>query len=123
MKYVKPLVAALIVLGVTGSAHAGTKTMATAPAARSYPTSQTLLCSILNLYADPKPITVEVMDYSGGVVNSIAGAVAPSGTSIVADSTGFGAWCRFTVVGNTKKYRAAALFSGAAGYTIAQPAR
>jgi hypothetical protein len=126
MKIRTILAASLLALSIAPPAHAGTKIMASAPALRSYPiTTQTLRCNILNLNAVTKPVTIDTLDYSG-TITSTSGVInlPPStGTSFVAtDSFGEAAYCRFTVDGSTKKYRAVATYDDGTYYTTAHPA-
>jgi hypothetical protein len=118
------LAGAALAVAVASTAQAGTKIMATGPAARYYPMGQDLTCTVLNQNKTAQDVTVDVMDYYATVV-ATSGTVnlAPStGTSQV-DTTGLGAWCRFTVNGSTKKYRAAALYSISGVYTASIPAK
>jgi hypothetical protein len=105
--------------------HAGTKIMATGPGARTYPSTQQLDCNILNANKTAKTVTIDVMDYFGNVSASSGPLVLNPQTGASQTDTGFGgAWCRFTVDGSPKKYRAGAAYSNATeGYTTWTPAQ
>ena len=108
------LAGAMITLAATSAAHAGTKIMATAPANRTYPLAgtQQLNCSILNANTTAKTVTVDIMDYGGTVVDTSGSlTLAPLTGITIGDGVGYVAWCRFTVDGSTKKYRAAAYYT------------
>ena len=113
---------ALLLLCGASAAHAATKVMGVGPASRFYPAGQTLTCTILNLNTTTKTVTVEAMDYFGGVVVSGGGPLAPNASTSISDPAGNGAWCRFTVDGSTKKYRAAALYDNGTEYTTGHAA-
>ncbi len=112
MKPVRSLLTVVMfTLAAASAAQAGSKIMATAPAARTYPSNQQIDCNIINLNTTPKLVTAEVMDYSGVVVMSLGPIeLAPSTGVSTGDAADFGAWCRFTVDGSTKKYRAVATY-------------
>ena len=105
-------------------AYAGPKIMASAPASNGYPTPQDLRCNILNLNKTAKPVTIDVLDYSGNIVSTSGPLVlAPStAASHLATDPFSSAVCRFTVEGSTKKYRAVATYNNGASYTTAHAA-
>jgi hypothetical protein len=105
--------------------YAGSKIMATGPGGRNYPNPQQLDCNILNANKTAKPVTIEVMDYSGIVTDSSGPLVlAPSTGASITATDPFASWCRFTVDGSPKKYRAGAAYSNATeGYTTYTPAQ
>lgn len=114
------LVAAVFMLSNAPLAHAGTKIMATGPANRVYPSFpyQSLQCNILNANKTPKPVTIEVMDYYGNIVDSSGPLVlAPQTGASITNSNLDGSWCRFTVDGSPKKWRAVAIYGDATKYT------
>jgi hypothetical protein len=47
----------------------------------------------------------------------------PNEGRAVGDISGGGAWCRFTVEGSTKKFRAAAIYDDGGEYTVSIPAQ
>jgi hypothetical protein len=109
------LAAAALAVAAASAAQAGTKTMATAPANRNYPDFfGQLNCNILNMNKTPKSVTIEIMSYGGAVVDTAGPqTLAPQQGLTIGDSANLVAWCRFTVDGSTKKYRAAAVYSDA----------
>jgi hypothetical protein len=122
MKKISVLIGgAALALSVTGTSHAGV--MATAPALAAYPTTQTIYCDIVNLNTTPKNVTIDILDYFGNVVNTGTITVLPSQGNAVGDGSGQGAWCRFTVDGSAKKYRAMAIYDNASSYTVSVPAQ
>ena len=120
------LAGAMITLAASSAAHAGTKIMATAPANRTYPVTgnQQLNCSILNANTTAKTVTVDIMEYGGTVVDTTGPvSLGPLMGITVGDGIGYVAWCRFTVDGSTKKYRAAAYYTEAGVPTTAHVAK
>jgi hypothetical protein len=115
------LVAAGFVLSTAVASQAGT--LASAPALGAYPTLQVIYCDILNLNNTPKPVTIDVLDYFGNVVSTSGSqTVLPSQGTAWGDGSGNGAWCRFTVDGSAKKYRAMAIYDNGSAYTVSIPA-
>src|SRR5262249_43407366 len=83
----------------------------TAPALRSVGTSQTLFCDIVNLDTVPQDVIFDIMDYNGNVVTTFGPwTLAPSNGLYHNDSSGNGAWCRFTVNASTKRFRGIAIY-------------
>lgn len=111
-------VAALLVLSAAPAAFAGQKIMASAPANNQYPTLQSMRCNIVNLNSTTKSVTIDVIDYNGVALES-GGPYALSSLQSVSYlvSTPFAAYCRFTVDGNPKKYRAVATYDNGTTYT------
>ena len=127
MKTLKLMLAgAALALSAAPVAHAGAKILATAPALSGYPNTQTLYCTLLNLNSTPAEATIDIMGYFGAVVTGFTfsgvGAILPSQRTAVGDGSGNGAWCRFTVIGNPKKFRGAAVYDDGSGYTVGIPA-
>jgi hypothetical protein len=124
MKIRSIILSALLLTTLAPAAYAGTKIMATGPGSRFYPTSQQLDCNILNANKKDKLVTIDIMDYFGNVVVTSGPILMPPYTGATAsDNLGSSAWCRFTVDGNPKGYRAAAVYSTpTAGYTNVTPA-
>jgi hypothetical protein len=115
------LVAAGFVLSTAVASQAGT--LASAPALGAYPTLQVLYCDIVNLNSTPKPVTIDIMDYFGNVVSTSGSQTVGGGQGTAwGDGSGNGAWCRFTVDGSTKKYRAMAIYDNGTAYTVSVPA-
>jgi hypothetical protein len=115
------MVAAALVLSTAVTSQAGV--LASAPALAAYPSLQTIYCDILNLNTSPKDITIEVVDYFGNVITGGTITVQPSSGTAVGDGSGQGSWCRFTVTGSSKKYRAMAIYDNASAYTVSVPAQ
>ena len=116
--------AALALCGAS-AAQAGTKIMATAPIPNNVPVNHTMFCDIMNFNTSAKDVTVEIMDLNGVIANGPFGPItlAPSTGIAFQNNTGTGAWCRFTVDGSTKKYRAAAVYSLSGAYVAASIAK
>jgi hypothetical protein len=115
------LVAAGFVLSTAVASQAGT--LASAPALGAYPQLQTIYCDILNLNNTPKPVTIDVMDYFGIVISTSGSQTVLAGQGTAwGDGSGNGAWCRFTVDGSAKKYRAMAIYDNGTAYTVSIPA-
>jgi hypothetical protein len=93
------------------------------PELAAYPSLQTIYCDIVNLNTSPKNATIDVVDYFGNVIISGSFTILPSQGMAVGDPTGSGAWCRFTVDGSAKKYRAMAIYDNASAYTVSLPAQ
>jgi hypothetical protein len=88
----------LFTLASVSLAHAGTKIMATGPAYRGYPSIQQLQCNIVNANTTAKPVTIEVMNYSGTAVSLLGPVTLLSFTGLsLTDASFDGSWCRFTV--------------------------
>ena len=108
------LVAAALAVAAASAAQAGTKIMATPPANRTYPfgPNQKLSCNILNMNNTARNVTIDIMDYSGTAIATFGPAsLDPQKGTSFSDSVDTVAWCRFTVDGSTKKYRAASVYS------------
>jgi hypothetical protein len=115
--------AALALASVAGADAA--QILATAPALAAYPTTQTMICSIVNIDKVQRNVTIEVMDYFGNVVSGpLSAPFVPFFAGYQADiSGGNGTWCRFTVDGSAKKFRAVAAYADGTKYTVANPAK
>lgn len=111
-----------VVILCAGTSYAAT-ILYTAPAQAG---SETLWCDIVNVSpptAPPKDITIDVIDYDANVVASSGPTSLSSGHgTYVGDFSGDGAYCRFTVTGAAKLYRAMAIY-GNGSYTVAVPAQ
>jgi hypothetical protein len=119
------LAVSLLGISIAPAAHAGSKIMASGPAARYYPLTQAMHCNIVNLHDEAKPVTIDALDYSGTVVTTSGPLVlAPSTAATLLASGDFdqAAMCRFTVDGSTKKYRAVATYNDGAQYTTVHAA-
>ena len=118
------LAGALALAGAT-SAHAGSKVMVTAPAMHIYPQLQTMYCDIVNVGKVPASVTVEVVDYFGNVTAGPLQQTLPpfNGTALGDSGNDQGAFCRFTVSGSTKSFRAMAIYDNNSVYTVAVPAQ
>ena len=102
---------------------ASSKVLYTAPAQTNYPTLQTLYCDILNVDTQPMSIAIDVIDYFGGVVQTLGPVATDSGKAqALGDATGIGAYCRFTISGSAKKVRAIGIYDNGVSYTVTIPA-
>lgn len=124
---IRTIVLSAILLAASAPAvHAGTKIMATGPGSRFYPQQQQMDCNILNANKSAKTVMIEVMDYDGTITDTSGPLVLAPQTGASLTATGFlnTSWCRFTVEGSPKKYRAGAAYSNATeGYTTWTPAQ
>jgi hypothetical protein len=117
--------AGALALAAATSAHAGAKVMVTAPAMHIYPAAQTMYCDIVNVGKVPADVTIEAVDYFGSVTaGPITQTLPPfNGTALGDSATDGGAFCRFTVSGSTKSFRAMAIYDNGSSYTVAVPAQ
>ena len=117
------LTAALALLAAP-TVHAAQKVMASAPAYRL--TNGEIYCDILNLNPIPETVNIEILGYAGNIVLSSGPVTLPpnTGTFLGDTSSNSGAWCKFTVDGSPKKYRATAIYDNPSPgmYTSAIPA-
>lgn len=126
MKIRTIIVSAALIATSVPAVHAGTKIMATGPGSRFYPGEQQMDCNILNANKAAKTVIIEVMDYDGAVSDTSGPLVLNPQAGASLTATGFlnTSWCRFTVEGSPKKYRAGAAYSNATeGYTTWTPAQ
>ena len=98
--------------------HAG---MLYSAPAQARPDPEKMWCSIVNVDRTPRFVTADIVSYAGGVVNSASMVLLPNEGRAVGDISGGGAWCRFTVEGSTKKFRAAAVYDDDGAYTVSDP--
>jgi hypothetical protein len=115
-----------VVLLCSGTSYAASAVLYTAPAAAYYPTTQTLYCDILNVNkasAAAKPVTIAILDYDGNAVVTQSFSLASGHGQSLGDSSGNGVYCRFTVDGAAKMYRAMAIYDNGSAYTVAVPAQ
>jgi hypothetical protein len=112
-----------VVLLCAGTSYAAT-ILYTAPAQAG---SYTLFCDIVNVSpstAAPKYVTIEIIDYDANVVNSYGPFSLSSGHGeYLGDSSGNGAYCRFTVTGAKTLFRAMAIYANGSGYHVIVPAQ
>jgi hypothetical protein len=122
MKTIKMLAAAAVLaLATAPVAHAAV--LASAPALAAYPSLQIVYCDIVNLDKVPRNVTIDIVDYFGNVIGTSGSqTVLPSQGNAFGDGSGNGAWCRFTVDGSAKKYRAMAVYDNGSAYTVSVPA-
>jgi hypothetical protein len=115
--------AALAVCGAS-AAQAGTKFMISPPIPQNLPTLQTMYCDITNLNKTDKTVTIEILDTNGAVISGGGPTMVMLTPNEATAFGGFstGAYCRFTVDGSTKKYRAVAIYDNGTDYTISVPA-
>jgi hypothetical protein len=109
--------AALLALASAAPATARAAILATAPA-QSKASPGKMWCSVLNLNTTGRVVTVELVDYAGGVVNSAALMLLPNKGQAIGDASGGAAWCRFTVEGSSRKFRTAAVYDSGTAYTV-----
>jgi len=120
MRTLRLAVGLLAFVGMPVLGHAGT--LYTAPAqAGSDP--EKMWCSIVNIDRTPRFVTAEILDYAGVPVNGTSAVLLPNEARALGDISGGGAWCRFTVEGSTKKFRAAAVYDDGSAYTVSIPAQ
>jgi hypothetical protein len=113
-----PILVASALLG--GAANAAV--LSSAPI-EGYPSGQRLSCNIVNLNVMPRMVTIEVLNYSGDVLLGDDFGLQPNhGTSLASDD-GSAAWCRYTVDGSERSYRAVAVYDDDGKYTTAIPAQ
>ncbi len=114
--------AAFLLCGAS-AALAGPKYLVSAPAIRTFPGPQTLFCDLVNLDAVNQDVIFEVMDYNGVVTaGPMPILLAPNNGFYLADYSGNGAWCRFTVNASTKKFRGIAIYDDGTTYVATIPA-
>ena len=110
----------LAFVSVPVAGHAGM--LYTAPA-QAGPNPEKMWCNIVNVDRTPRDVTIEILDYAGVPVNGTGDVLLPNETHALGDISGAGAWCRFTVEGSTKKFRAAAVYDDGSAYTVSIPAQ
>lgn len=99
------------------AAHAA-KVLATPPVVNGTPAFQIMYCDIANLNPTPLDVTVEIMDINGVVVvGPFTQTLAPEEGTAFPETSGVGAWCKFTVNGNPKKWRGVAVYDDGTDYT------
>ena len=119
-----PIMLSALVLAVSApsGAHAA-RIMASAPAVASIPGPHTLYCDITNIGDEPASVTIEIMNFAGGVV---AGpdviTLNPNTGDFFGSAHILAAWCRFTVDGSTRDLRAMAIYDNGTHYTMSLPA-
>jgi len=122
MRTLEMTVALLVFVGTLGTGHAGV--LATAPAQAAPGPENKMWCSIVNIDRAPRFVITDILDYAGNVLDSSSSEVLlPNHGRAVGDITGNGVWCRFTVEGSTKKFRAAAVYDDGSAYTVSIPAQ
>jgi len=124
MQLVKIILATLVLaVSARSIAQAGTKVMASAPAVVSIPGPHTIYCDIANIGDQSAAVTIEIMNFAGGVVSGPhVVTVAPSTAESEYSSDMLAAWCRFTVDGSTRDLRATAIYENGTHYTMSLPA-
>jgi hypothetical protein len=119
MNFAKAFIAAIVLtMSFAPAAHAGTKILATAPAALG---ANRLHCDITNAGTSPADVTIEIMDYAGTVVHGPYVTTIQPGTGDYLGPTlnAAAAWCRFTVTtGSTKLLRGIAVYDDSATYNM-----
>ena len=120
MRTVPILVASALLASIGGAANAAV--LSSAPI-EGYPSGQRLSCNIVNLNSMPRMVTIELLDYSGDVVVGDNFGLQPNQGQSLASDSGWAAWCRFTVDGSARSYRAVAVYEDDGRYTTAIPAQ
>ena len=120
MRTFPSLAASALLALIAGTAQA--TVLASAPI-EGYPSDQTLSCNIVNLNIMQRTVTVELLDYSGDAVVTETFGLLPNHGHAVASASGSAAWCRFTVDGSARSYRAVAVYDKGGKYTTAIPAQ
>ena len=116
------LAVSALLAGVGGPAAFGA-TLATAPVPNNIPMVHTVWCDITNIDGVPREITIDVIDAFGGVVTTSGPVLlSPSMGWAHSETTGLASWCRFTVSGSAKKFRALAVYDDGTHYTVSVPA-
>jgi hypothetical protein len=115
---------AVAAAGIALGGHAQAAALYTAPASVGYG-GETLLCDAANVGPTPVIMTIELRTYLGNNVDSVGPfQLAPGEVVSHASSAANAAYCKFTVVGNTKKIRAQAIYAKSNGSrTIVVPAK
>jgi hypothetical protein len=96
--------------------------LASAPA-EGYPSAQTISCNIVSVNTGPREVTTEILNYGGDVLANDTVTLSPNEGHSLASASGYAAWCRFTVIGSTKLFRAVAVYDDGGTYTVAIPAQ
>jgi hypothetical protein len=124
MKTIKMLAAAAaLALASAPAAHAA-QVLATAPGLAAYPQLQVLYCDIVNVDKVQRNVTIDIMDYFGNVIlGPLTQPLPPNNGTALGDGSGNGAWCRFTVDGSAKKFRAMAIYDNGSAYTTSVQAQ
>ena len=115
-----------VVLLCSGTSYAAATVLYTAPAGAYYPAAQTLYCDILNVNkstASAKAVTIAILDYDGNVVITQSYSLSSGHGEALGDSSSNGVYCRFTVDGPAKMFRAMAIYDNGSAYTVAVPAQ
>lgn len=120
----KRMVLAALALALCGAtaAQAGQKIMASPPISNDIPVAGYLWCDIVNLNKTDKTITIDIMDINGAVVAGPFTQLLIPNQGTAFSAFGGAAWCRFTVDGSTKKYRALASYDNGTIYGATIPA-
>jgi hypothetical protein len=120
MRTLRLAVGLLAFVSMPVAGHAGM--LYTAPA-QAGPDPEKMWCSIVNIDRSARYVTAEILDYAGIPVNAASTVLPPNEGRALGDISGGGAWCRFTVEGSTKKFRAAAVYDDGSAYTVSIPAQ
>jgi hypothetical protein len=113
--------AALAALTAPTVGHAAA-VLVSPPLPANLPSVQTLYCDIVNRDKVARNVTIEIMDGTGTPINTYNTALLPNQGDALGDGSGSGQYCRFTVDGSAKKFRAMAIYDNAAAYTVSVPA-
>jgi hypothetical protein len=116
----------LAAVAPTVPALAGPQVLSTAPAMHIYPAQQTLYCDIVNVGTKSPQVTIEIVDYYGNVTSGPLTQTLPpgNGTALGESTANSGAYCRFTVVGASKKdMRGVGVYDNNTSYQMAIPAQ
>lgn len=106
MKTMKTLLAASL-LTLASTAHA--VVLGTAPTSGDF-AGDDLYCNIVNFGPGTVTVTTEVKDFDGNVVVSCVDTLASGAGQGCLSTSGSGAYCRFTVPGPARNFRAGAIY-------------
>ena len=120
MRTFPSLAASALLALIAGTAQA---TVLSSAPIEGYPSDQTLSCNIVNLNITAEDREIELLDYSGNVIAGDTFGLLPNHGQALASASGSAAWCRFTVDGSARSYRAVALYDKGGEYTTAMPAQ
>jgi hypothetical protein len=109
MKTMKTLLAAASFLSLTATAHAAV--LGTPPTTAAGFTDDDLYCNIVNFGNNTVNVIIEAKDFAGSLVIACSHLLAPgAGAGCLAPVGSAAAYCRFTVPGPARNFRAAAVY-------------
>jgi hypothetical protein len=120
MKTIRIIALAALTAPTVGHAAA---VLVSPPLPANLPSVQTLYCDIVNRDKVARNVTIDVLDGSGTPVTTLPNyPLLPNEGIALGDFTGSSSFCRFTVDGSAKKFRAIAIYDNGAAYTVSVPA-